>query len=246
MLIIEVIGNIITHWYVGELLQLQGKSRGAGRMNHPNLKELEQQAADLMERNPEFNPQLEQRLIGIYKSMLRQMNRQDSLYQPIKEKVIDQLIRYGTYMKSAEEKNFQAAEAALGQVLRYDRKNPIAAYRLGFIAYRNEQYSSALIHFENAVKYHQRHANHKYRLTEQQEKNAYLYLTNSSLHIAKSTYEKMNEAFSYLPKKLSSYKFSELYSYLDENEQYMESRSMRRILYDVQHADKRRSRLMLV
>lgn len=192
-------------------------------MSQPNLEELERRALELVERNLENDPSIEQRLIGIYKSMLRQMNRQDTRYQPIKEKVIDHLIRYGTYMKSSEEKDLHVAEHTLEKVLKYDRSNAIASYRLGFIAYRHKKYSNALKHFENALKYHLLQENGKYRLTEQQQKNAYLYLTNSSLHVAKSTYEKMSKIFSNLPEKLSDYKFSELYRFLDDNEQYLES-----------------------
>lgn len=190
-----------------------------------SLEELRDLEEELREKDFVERPDFEWKLISVYKAMLRQMERDDVVQPYITGKVIDHLIRYGTYMKSRRDQDLRVAKMAMKEVLRYDPSNPIAAYRLGFIAYRNKEYFSAQVQFQNALSSQKDGQGHKYRLTEQQEKNAYLYLINSSLYMAKMTYETMNETFSELPEQLGTYEFPELYERLSTNEHYLESRA---------------------
>jgi Tfp pilus assembly protein PilF len=97
--------------------------------------------------------------------------------------LISYLVRYGTYLKTQYQKDDYAAEHSLKKAIQYDRENPIAHYRLGFLSYKKESYSSALVHFQNATHHQKTYSNNEYRLTNQQVYNAHLYLSNSALYI---------------------------------------------------------------
>jgi uncharacterized protein HemY len=50
----------------------------------------------------------------------------------------------------------------------------IAAYRLGFLSYKQKNYSSALLYFENALRFQRFDQNQRYQLNGQQQVNALL------------------------------------------------------------------------
>ncbi|PIB40760.1 hypothetical protein AOA59_26875, partial [Pseudomonas sp. 2822-15] len=61
----------------------------------------------------------------------------------IKNKLVRYLINYGTYLKMGHMKNKVDAERTLKKVLFYQKQNPIAHYRLGFLAYRSRRFTEA-------------------------------------------------------------------------------------------------------
>ncbi|MFC3885524.1 hypothetical protein ACFOU2_19425 [Bacillus songklensis] len=135
-------------------------------------------------------------LISVYEELYRRIASDEnseyaSSLESIKRKLILYLVRYGTYLKTEYRKDDRAAERTLKKAIQYDRKNPIAHYRLGFLAYKQRSYLLAVTHFQHAVQYQQACSNKEYRLNNQQNYNAHLYLSNSALYIAQKAQESL-------------------------------------------------------
>jgi tetratricopeptide (TPR) repeat protein len=167
--------------------------------------------------------------IDLYKEMYRKLSQlvrqhnedvQSSL-DYVKRKLIYCLIHYGTYLKTEYQKDDYLATRCLEEALKYDKTNPLAAYRLGFLSYKFNEYTKAIQYFQNALDNDQYHRQHLYQLNEQQQLNAHLYLTNCALHIAKEAYEKMNQLPLAKTHKIPKQELSPLFSSLIENEQYL-------------------------
>jgi tetratricopeptide (TPR) repeat protein len=156
----------------------------------------------------------------------RQNDYKDSLAY-VKKKLIYHLIHYGTYLKTEYQKDDYMAALCLKEALKYDRTNPIPAYRLGFLSYKKRNYSEAIKFFQKALKNHQHDSQPK--LTSQQEVFLHLYLSNSALHIATETYEKMNQLPAAKTLELPDLEFSPLFRSLFENDQYLKRHAFYRI-----------------
>lgn len=124
--------------------------------------------------------------INVYEELHRQIkSNTESEYKQslgnIEKQLVRYLIRYGTYLKSEYEKEGRLAKRTLEKALKYDRTNPLAHYRLGFIAYKEEEYIESIRQFRQALQSEERNV---YKLSPQQRYNAGLYLSNSALYIA--------------------------------------------------------------
>lgn len=205
-------------------------------MKNMTIDDLGDKEQELLDLNPDINPMIKRQLINVYEHMLILMRRkretQTDSYVYIKRKVVTHLIQYGAFLKSEDIKNFYEAETNFKLAIKYEPNNPIAYYRLGFIKYKNKSYSEAAIFFDKSLLYQKLCKEKSYLLNEQQEKNAYLYLTNSGLHIAQKGYEEMKEKYSELPEVLKSYQVSDLYSHLEINNQYLVNRAFRIVTPD--------------
>lgn len=113
------------------------------------------------------------------------------------------------------------AASCLKEALKYDKNNPIAAYRLGFLAYKHRNYAEAVQYFKKALDFQQSNQHHPYPLNSQQQLNAHLYLTNSALYIAKETAEKMNKLSMTNNLEIPNNELAPLYNRLFENEKYL-------------------------
>lgn len=207
--------------------------QGEMEMNYKSMEELENIEEELLDCNPDDDPYIKMKLIEVYSNMLilmrRQKNYDKNSYAYIKRNIVTHLIQYGTYLKSQSEKNPCEAVRNLQRALRYEPINPIASYRLGFIEYRNKNYSRALVYFNDALNFQKSSTEKSFQLNAQQEKNAYLYLTNSGLHIAKKSYDEMKGKYEELPAELNSYELSILYAHLQSNELYLQNRAFRKV-----------------
>ncbi len=197
------------------------------RLKNMTIEELEDFEQDLHERVGE-EPLYSQR-IDIYEEMARRLRRivrenpeEKSYLDYVTRKLVFHLIHYGTYLKMEYEKDDYLAINCLKKALNIDRKNPIAAYRLGFLSYKHRDYNEALNNFQKALDHDQYYEDKDFRLNETQIVNAHLYLTNSALYIAKYTYERMNKLPYVSQQDLPHYELSSLYESLSKNEQYLE------------------------
>jgi tetratricopeptide (TPR) repeat protein len=201
------------------------------------IEELEEIEEELNEQEEEHGFSNYSMKIEVYKEMYRKLSQlvpsrnedvQSSL-DYVKRKLIYCLIHYGTYLKTEYQKDDYLATRCLEEALKYDKTNPLAAYRLGFLSYKFNDYTKAIQYFQNALDNDHYHKQHLYHLNEQQQLNAHLYLTNCALHIAKETYEKMNQLPQAKTQKIPKQELSPLFSSLIENEQYL----MRHAFYKV-------------
>jgi tetratricopeptide (TPR) repeat protein len=175
--------------------------------------------------------------INIYEEMyrrLQQLVRQkkdeyNSTLEYVKKKLLYCLIHYGTYLKTEYQKDDRLAAKCLAEALKYDSENPIAAYRLGFLAYKHKNYYKSIQYFQKAIENLKYYENNQYQLNSQQQVNAHLYLTNSALHIAKASYEKMNQLPAAKNSEIPNHEFSPLFRSLLENDQYLQSHAFYKI-----------------
>lgn len=103
---------------------------------------------DLNDKDNDSEYSLTSQKIQVYEEMhrrLRQLVRdqkEDVNYlHSITELLVFNLIHYGTFMKMNYQKGNNTAKLSLKKALNYDRTNPIAAYRLGFLAYKDKDYT---------------------------------------------------------------------------------------------------------
>lgn len=190
------------------------------------LEDLEQKLFDEEEETGQPNYAMK---IDLYKEMykrLKQLAREkkdinENYIENVQQSLIHYLIHYGTYLKTEYQKDDHLSASCLEDALKYDRHNPIAAYRLGFLSYKRKNFSLALLYFENALRFQKFYQNKKYQLNSQQLLNAHIYLTNSALYIAKETAEKMNQLAAKTNLELSKDDLNPLYTRLFENEKYL-------------------------
>jgi uncharacterized protein HemY len=147
----------------------------------------------------------------------------------VKKKLIFHLIHYGSYLKIEDQKDDHLAIHCLEDALKYDRTNPIAAYRLGFLSYKYQNYFKALKYFKSSSYNHNYHPNDQYQLNDLQLVNAQLYITNSALHIANESYKKINRLPAETTEEIPKQEFSPLIKSILENEQYLQRHAFYKI-----------------
>lgn len=190
-------------------------------MSMEKLEELEERLHNMEEDS--LYSQYSQK-IAVYEAMYHHsenIGKEEGYLSYIRKKLIFHLIHYGIYLKMQYEKSEQEAERCLKKALYYDKKNPIAAYRLGFLSYKRRNYQSAVDYFQRALNSQQHYEEVGYRLNEKQLINAQLYLANSALHIAKHAYERLEELPQESQEELPRYEFSPLYERLKDNDRYL-------------------------
>lgn len=130
---------------------------------------------------PLFNEWI--RLYGHFFEFYNTNNGYSHEIENVRIKLVNDLLDYGLYLKSSVKKDSQLAGSQLKKVLYYDRNNPLALYRLGFLYYRDHTYHKA-IHYLNASLENSQDQNRKqWRLNERQTELASLYLLSSTLHL---------------------------------------------------------------
>ncbi|ADI00180.1 tetratricopeptide repeat-containing protein [Salisediminibacterium selenitireducens] len=130
--------------------------------------------------------------IQLYKDFLKLYDRHpdfEAEREAVTMKLVHYLIEFGTYLKTTEQASPGPAITPLKQVLRYDRRNPLAHYRLGFLHYRKHAYHEAIHYFNRSLDFHSADSVIKWKLNSRQKQLASLYLTNSALHIQNSISE---------------------------------------------------------
>lgn len=153
--------------------------------------------------------------------LVRQKKEDPSYLESIKERLVYNLVHYGTYLKMSNQKNERMAEPTLIKALSFDPTNPIAPYRLGFLSYEQQEYAKALQYFQISINNIDLNKNLAMSLNEQQLKRAHLYLTNSALnvaHRARATLEKLPDAEI---EQVPGYEFSGLFSVMNNNDNYL-------------------------
>ncbi|MEH7085972.1 hypothetical protein V7139_24995 [Neobacillus drentensis] len=213
------------------------------RLRDKTMEELEDLEEELTSQEEEQGAPNFLLRINLYKEMVRCLDqlvrRKRDEYQSsleyVKRKLIFHLIEYGSYLKMVDQKDDHLAIKCLKDALKYDPKNPIAAYRLGFLSFKYKRYSEALTYFEDSLENHKYDPNGQYQLNSQQLVNAHLYLTTSALHIANQSYKRMNQLPSTGTVEFPNNEFSPLIKNILDNEQFLQ----RHAFYKVNHNGRR-------
>lgn len=144
----------------------------------------------------------------------------------VTKQLVKYLITYGTYLKTQLKKDDFTAKNSFKKALKYEQTNPIAHYRLGFLAYKEQQYAEALHYFEKALQYQNGYPNKRFSLNEQQMYYAHLYLANSALFVAEKTYQSMEKLPDHINKeKVPFAELSSLYDMLQRNETILKNQA---------------------
>lgn len=151
------------------------------------LEELEQELLDLGETRL---GSLSYSKIEVYDAMhseLEELVQGDddyaAYYTYIKKKLVSYLLRYGG-QASSNLTIYEDTEKRLKKVLSYDSQNPVAAYRLGFLAYRSGTYWEAAAYLQQALNSQTFYSDERFLLNAEQISRAVMYITNSALHTA--------------------------------------------------------------
>lgn len=153
--------------------------------------------------------------------LVRQKKEDPSYIEAIKERLVYNLVHYGTYLKMSDQKDEKMAESSLGKALSFDPTNPIAAYRLGFLSYKQGGFGKALQHFQTSINNMAGNENSAMSLNEQQLTRAHLYLTNSALNVALRAQAKLEKLPAAELEQLPGYEFSALFSAMNNNDNYL-------------------------
>lgn len=152
------------------------------------LEELEQELLDLGETRL---GSLSYSKIEVYEAMHRQLEalvQEDEEYRAyytyVKKKLVSYLLRYGASASGNDRTIYEDSEKVLKKVLSYDSQNPIAAYRLGLLAYRSGAFSDAAAYLQQALNSQTFYTDERYLLNAEQINRAVLYITNCALHPA--------------------------------------------------------------
>ena len=172
-------------------------------------------------------------LIAVYEMLFEKVSKdKDSEYAPslpkIKGKLISYLVQYGTYLKTVFRKDDNAAGSCLKKAVRLERNLPIAYYRLGFLDYKRKSYTTALLHFQKAIRFQHSGNSIEYGMNDQQIYNCHLYLANCGLFIAKDAQESLEKLdLNVSLEMVPSYEISPFYQLINENSQYLENHAYR-------------------
>lgn len=192
-----------------------------------SIEELIDREEEFRLSNHEENSGLWREKIAVLDELFRKIKSdKDSEYihslENIKKQLIYNLVHYGTYLKMETQKDDFAAKRTLTKALNYDRTNPVARYRLGFIAYKEKNYMESTLHFQAALQPQSKISHAEYNLTPQQIYNATLYLSNSALYIAKEAQESLEKIDGDVNKAgVANVEMSPLYEIIANNEEYL-------------------------
>lgn len=201
------------------------------------LEELEDLEQELHEKGEKSGYGYYAKLVNVYEEMYKRLiplvkkdrGMHEYSLKYTKKLLVSHLIKYGTYLKMNNSKNDRVAFSSLTKALSYQKNIPIAYYRLGFLSYKQGDYSQAVRYFQEALNYHKLGDDPSFSLNQQQQFHAHMYLANSALYVASSTYEAM-ENFSYSSaKQLPNLALSPLYETLRDNEQFLKNHAFYKI-----------------
>ncbi|TYS62391.1 tetratricopeptide repeat protein [Bacillus infantis] len=126
-------------------------------------------------------------------------------------------------------KDDQIAISSLNKALSYKKNIPIAYYRLGFLTYKQGDYNKAVQYFQEALDYHKFGDDPGFSLNQQQEFHAHMYLANSALYVANSTYENMENLPYSSAKQLPNLAISPLFETLRDNDRFLNNHAFYKI-----------------
>ncbi|WP_244671303.1 tetratricopeptide repeat protein [Bacillus sp. NTK034] len=197
------------------------------RLRDLTLEELEDLEQELHEKGEKSDYGYYAKLVNVYEEMYkrliplvkidRAMHEYSLKYK--KKLLVSYLIKYGTYLKMNNSKDDRVAISSLTKALRYQKNIPIAYYRLGFLSYKQGDFSQAVRYFQEALNYHKLGDYPSFSLNQQHVFHAHMYLANSALYVARSTYEAMGDFSYYSAKQLPDLALSPLFETLRDNEQ---------------------------
>ncbi|WP_041638275.1 tetratricopeptide repeat protein [Anoxybacillus flavithermus] len=196
------------------------------RLSQMTIDELYDRKEQLLEElnSDEAKDWIYHEIVGVYEEICRRLSRcsieerKEHGFEQMKKKLVQYLIHYGTYLKTQLKKDERIAEEAFKKVLKYDHGNPIAHYRLGFLAYKKEEYAAAQCYFEKALEYQKGYSDSEFCLNERQLYYAHLYLANSALFVAEKTYRSLEKFPDYISDQEKPAELSFLHEWLQRNE----------------------------
>ena len=104
----------------------------------------------MRDRDDEIHPMMEekrlQELLGVAKKQ-----RDKTLEKEITKKLVKLYVSQGEYFKMADKPDPKLARRYLEKAQQMQKDHPVANYRLGYLYYRNREYTKAVSFFERAL-----------------------------------------------------------------------------------------------
>jgi tetratricopeptide (TPR) repeat protein len=114
-------------------------------------------------------------------------HRDKTLEKEITKKLVKLYVSQGEYFKMADKPDPNLAKRYLGKALQYQNDHPVANYRMGYLYYRNKEYTRAVSFFERALD-----GSMEEELTDTQRMLANMFLVNCGIKIAKEAIHEIN------------------------------------------------------
>jgi tetratricopeptide (TPR) repeat protein len=136
-------------------------------------------------RDDDFHPMMEekrlQELLGVAKKQ-----RDKTLEKEITRKLVTLYVSQGEYFKMADKPDPKLARRYLEKAQQIQKDHPIANYRLGYLYYRNREYTKAVSFFERALD-----GSMEEELNDTQRVLANMFLVNCGIKIAKEAIQEI-------------------------------------------------------
>src|SRR3954471_23296643 len=98
----------------------------------------------------EFHPMKEEkRLLELME--LARKQRDQNLRDEVTRKLVKLYVSQGEYFKMADEPDSKVAKRYLKKALQFQENHPVANYRLGYLYYRDREYTRAVYYFDKAI-----------------------------------------------------------------------------------------------
>ena len=113
--------------------------------------------------------------------------RDKTLEKEITKKLVKLYVSQGEYFKMADKPDPKLARRYLEKALQWQKDHPVANYRLGYLYYRNREYTKAVSFFERALD-----GSMEEELNDTQRMLANMFLVNCGIKIAKEAIHEIN------------------------------------------------------
>jgi tetratricopeptide (TPR) repeat protein len=113
--------------------------------------------------------------------------RDKTLEKEITKKLVNLFVSQGEYFKMADKPDPKIAKRYLEKALHMQEDHPVANYRLGYLYYRNREYTKAVTFFEKALD-----GSMEEELNDTQRMLANMFLVNCGIKIAKEAIHEIN------------------------------------------------------
>ena len=135
----------------------------------------------------EFHPMIEEKRLMELLELARKQ-RDQNVRDEVIRKLVNLYVSQGEYFKMADEPNPNIAKRYLKKALQLQEDHPVANYRLGYLYYRDKEYTRAVNYFDKAIA-----GSVSEVLNDTQMMLANMFLVNCGIKIAKEAIREMND-----------------------------------------------------
>jgi tetratricopeptide (TPR) repeat protein len=141
----------------------------------------------MRERSDEIHPMMEEKRLQELLVAARKQ-RDKTLEKEITRKLVTLYVYQGEYFKMGDKPDTKIARRYLEKAQQMQKDHPVANYRLGYLYYRNREFTKAVSFFERALD-----GSLDEELNDTQRMLANMFLVNCGIKIAKEAIQEIND-----------------------------------------------------